>query len=167
MKNVFVRSTYNYDMNKAGDESALHCKDPSLAKQEFAEEADINTIVRRFNLTGQLPENIRMPTYGDFEGIFDFHSAMNAIAQANEAFDAMPANVRARFHNNPAEFVDFCLDDNNREEATKLGLVRPATAGNPGTGDPALDGPAGPQGAPKPKTPPKAPKAPETPPEGG
>lgn len=165
MKTVFVRSPYNYDMNKAGDESALHCKDPSRAKQEFAEEADINTIVKRFNLTGQLPENVRMPTYGDFEGIFDFHSAMNAIAQANEAFDAMPAAVRARFHNNPAEFVDFCSDEKNREEATRLGLVRPGLAGTPGTGDPALDGPSGPQDGPKPKTPPKAPKAPETPPD--
>lgn len=119
----FVRNAYNYDRNLASDESGLRCDDVSLTKQSFAEEADINTIVRRFHLTGQLPENVRAPQYQDFEGVFDFHSAMNAVAAAGESFDAMPAEVRSRFHNNPAEFVDFCSDAANREEAVKLGLV--------------------------------------------
>lgn len=125
MKPPFVRSPYNYDMEKAGTETGIKCEDKSLAQQQFAAEADINTIVKRFNLTGQLPENIRMPQYGDYSGVYDFHTAMNAVALANEAFDAMPANVRARFNNDPAQFVDFCLDDKNLEEATKLGLVHP------------------------------------------
>lgn len=119
----FLRTTYNYDMNKAGDESALHCEDPPLTKQSFVEESDINTIVRRFHLTGELPTNIRMPEYGDFTSVNDFHTALNAIAKANESFDAMPAEVRARFHNDPAEFVEFCSDSRNLDEARKLGLV--------------------------------------------
>lgn len=123
MKPPFLRTAYNYDTNKAGDESALHCKDPTLTKQSFAEEVDINTIVRRFNITGELPTNVRMPEYGDFEGIFDFTSAMNAIRAAQESFDAMPADVRSRFHNDPAQFVDFCSNQANRQEAEKLGLV--------------------------------------------
>lgn len=120
---TFLRTPYNYDMNAAGDESGLECKDPTLTKQSFAEEADINTIVKRFNLTGQLPQNIRMPTYADFEDIITFQEAMNAIVNANTAFMTMPADVRARFHNNPSEFVDFCSDPTNLEEARKLGLV--------------------------------------------
>lgn len=127
IKPPFLRTPYNYDRNKASDESALKCKDPSLAKQSFKEECDINTIVERFAITGELPTNVRMPTYDDFTGVTDFHTAMNAIAKANEAFDAMPANVRARFHNDPAEFVDFCSSKDNLEEAKRLGLVE-ATA---------------------------------------
>lgn len=123
IKLPFVRSPDNYDRNAVSQETGVECLDPSLAKQSFAEEVDINTIVRRFNLTGQLPDNVRAPTYADFEGIFDFHSAMNAVASAGEAFDAMPAEVRSRFHNNPAEFVDFCSDEKNRVEAEKLGLL--------------------------------------------
>lgn len=119
----FVRSPYNYDRDAASIESGLECKDPTLTKQSFAEEVDINTIVRRFNITGQLPTNVRMPSYGDFTGIFDFHSAMNAIVGARESFEAMPAHVRARFHNDPGEFVDFCADAANRQEAEKLGLI--------------------------------------------
>jgi phage internal scaffolding protein len=118
----------NYDKNgfdKASDETGLKCLDKSLTKQSFAEEADINTIVRKFLQTGELPTNVRLPTYGDFTGLTDYHAAMNAVAQANEAFDQLPANIRTRFHNDPGEFVDFCSDDKNREEAIKLGLVPP------------------------------------------
>lgn len=123
MNERFLRTPYNYDMSAAGDESALHCTDESMAKQSFAEECDINTIVRRFGITGELPTNIRMPTYGDFTGVHDFKTAMDAIATANESFDALPAEVRARFNNDPAAFVDFCSDTRNRDEAKKLGLI--------------------------------------------
>lgn len=126
MGKVFVRNPYNYDTNAASDESGLKCEDVSLAKQEFKEECDINTIVRRFGLTGQLPSDVRMPVSGDFTGITDFHSAMNAVREAQESFMEMPAHVRDRFANDPGKFVDFCLDDRNRDEAVKLGLVPPA-----------------------------------------
>lgn len=120
---MFVRSDGNYDMFEASEASGLRCEDVSLAKQSFAEEADINTIVRRFGLSGELPVGARMPTYGDFALVNDFKTAMDALALANESFEAMPAAIRARFHNDPAEFVDFCSNDENIDEARKLGLV--------------------------------------------
>lgn len=127
IRNVFVRAAYNYDVEAASDESGLVCPEPTLAKQAFAEEVDINTIVKRFGLTGELPEGVRAPMYGDFTGVpLDYHTAANLIAQANEAFDAMPAEVRARFQNDPAQFADFFNDEKNREEAVRLGLVVPA-----------------------------------------
>lgn len=125
---VFVRSAYNYDVDAASDEAGLACSDVSRAQQHFRDECDINTIVRRFGLSGELPTNVRMPQYGDFTGITDFHSAMNAVAMANESFDAMPAEVRARFQNDPGKFVEFCMDPGNLEEAKKLGLVEATKA---------------------------------------
>lgn len=124
-KMPFVRSANNYDTMLVSNKTGLKCEDVSLAKQSFAEEADINTIVKRFGLTGQLPSDVRMPVSGDFTEITDFHQAMNAVRQAEESFMEMPAHVRARFNNDPGLFVDFCMDDNNREEAVKLGLVPP------------------------------------------
>ena len=94
-----------------------------LTQQSFKEDCDINTIVRRFGLTGQLPQDVRAPTYGDFTAVTDFHSAMNALREAQEAFMLMPAEVRERFRNDPGAFVDFCSDPANAEEARKLGLV--------------------------------------------
>ena len=81
--------------------------------------------MERFGLTGELPTDVRMPQYADFEQAFDYHTAMNAVVAARESFDQMPAHVRARFNNDPAAFVDFCADESNRDEAVKLGLVPP------------------------------------------
>lgn len=122
---MFIRSgfPFNYDTDEASEESGLDCKDPSLALQSQAEEADINTIVRRFGLTGQLPVGLRVPKFADFEGIFDFQTAMNVVRTAEEAFMQLPATVRSRFHNDPQELVAFVSDAANRAEAEKLGLL--------------------------------------------
>lgn len=125
---VFIRSAYNYDRDAASVASGLLCLDESLTRQSFLEESDINTIVRRFGLSGQLPTDVAIPRFEDFSEVFDFHSAMNAVAEARESFDAMPAVVRSRFHNDPGEFVDFCLAERNREEAAAMGLVDPEKA---------------------------------------
>lgn len=127
----FVRSTYNYDADLASYDSGLLCEDLSLAVQDARDEVDINTIVRRFGLTGQLPDEVRVPQYGDFVGLDDYHSAMNAVADANESFDALPADLRSRFNNDPAVFVEFCLDERNRDEMTKLGLLKPVEPAPP------------------------------------
>lgn len=116
------------DFDGASKETGLLCQDPSLAVQASAEEADINTIVRRFNLTGQVPTDIRAPEYGDFTSVTDYQSALNAVIQADESFMAMPAEVRARFHHDPGAFVDFVANPENRQEALKLGLLMPPEA---------------------------------------
>lgn len=121
----FLRTAYNYDMNDAGNESGLRCTDPTLAKQSFKDECDINKIVERFGLTGELPTNIAVPEYQDFTQIYDYHSALNAVAQANEAFEELPAKMRQRFQNDPETFVNFCTDPRNREELTRMGLLKP------------------------------------------
>lgn len=129
MKTPFLRTEWNYDTNKASMESGVKCDDETKTQQHFAEECDINVIVKRFGITGQLPQGVRAPTWGDFTDVVtDYHSAMNAIVQAQQAFDAMPADIRYRFRNDPGMFVDFCSDEANRAEAEKLGLVMPKTA---------------------------------------
>lgn len=122
---MFLRTPYNYDTMQVSDETALRCEDPSLAQQNAKEECDINTIVRRFGLTGELPSGVRMPQYGDFTGVTDYHSALNAVIAAQDSFMQLPADVRSRFNNDAAAFVDFCMKEENRAEAEKLGLVAP------------------------------------------
>lgn len=113
----------SYDRDAHSRANSITFTDDSRTKQSFKEEVDINTIVRRFNLTGQLPTDVRAPTYADFEDLFDFRDAMDAIRSAQESFAEMPANVRYRFHNDPAEFVDFCSNPDNVDEMIKLGLA--------------------------------------------
>jgi phage internal scaffolding protein len=125
MKPVFLRSAFNYDTNQVSDETGLKCLDPSLTQQQFAEEADINTIVSRFLKSGVLPTPVQMPQYVDFEGVFDFQSAMNVVRQADENFMRLDAKVRSRFNNSPQEFLEFFSNPENTQEAIRLGLAIP------------------------------------------
>lgn len=120
---VFVRTPYNYSIELASLESGLACPEPTMAQQQFKDECDINLIAERFGLTGLLPQGAVMPTFQDFDGVFDYQTAMNAVLAADAAFMGLPANVRERFGNDPQAFVEFCSDSRNREEAAKLGLV--------------------------------------------
>ena len=118
-----VRNPFNYDRDQVSRDTSLICSDSSLAQQQFRDDCDINTILRRFNVTGQLPVGSVQPQYGDFSGIFDYRTALDAVRAAQESFDALPAKVRSRFANDPAAFVDFCSDESNREEMKALGLL--------------------------------------------
>lgn len=121
--NPFVRSPYNYDMNEASEESGLECKDPTLTQQQFKDEVDINTLVERFGLTGEMPQVAKLPSFDDYTGIFDYQTAMNAIVAAREQFMTLPAKLRSRFENDPHQYVNFFADPNNKDEAIRLGLI--------------------------------------------
>lgn len=119
----FLRTPYNYDTNAASNESGLHCEDATLTQQHFKDETDINNILRQFNITGLLPQSPLSPRYGDFTGISDYHSALNAVMAAESEFDGLPAQIRARFNNNPEELIEFLANNENLDEAISLGLV--------------------------------------------
>jgi len=122
MSMPFVRSPYNYDRDAASNESGIECRDPSLAQQNSKDEADINTIVKRFNLTGELPSGVSVPKYADFDDVVDYHSALNMVIAADHAFMALPAAIRARFDNDAGAFVDFVSDPSNAAAVAEMGL---------------------------------------------
>jgi phage internal scaffolding protein len=119
------RAPYHYDTNAASNESGLACKDATRAQQHHKDECDINQILERFGKTGQIPVTALKGTYGDFSGVYDYHTAMNTLIAAEEEFDALPAKLRAKFGNDPINLIDFMNDPQNKDEAIKLGLVNP------------------------------------------
>ena len=124
-KAPFLRTPHNYDLDAASNESGLHCEDATLTQQHFKDECDINNILRQFNVTGLLPESPLSPRYGDFTGIGDYHTALNRVIAAEDEFMALPAQIRSRFDNDPARLIDFLENQENKDEAIKLGLVNP------------------------------------------
>lgn len=102
--------------------------DPSRTKQDFLKESDVNWIIARYEKTGFLvdplaPGSALRPAFGDFTNVPDYHESATFIAQAQEAFMALPASLRKRFNNSPADLLDFINDESNRDEAVKLGLI--------------------------------------------
>lgn len=96
----------------------------SLTVQSEAESADITLIMEKYTRTGNIDAHLRQNLqYGDTTTIPDYHTAYNQIAQANELFDTLDAKVRLRFQNDPAKMIDFLHNQENYDEAVKLGLV--------------------------------------------
>ena len=98
-------------------------------QQQFKADADINELVRRFGLLGKAPEPVTDPRYyGDVSDVPDLRTALDRIRDARDRFNALPARVRSRFQNDPAELFAFLDDASNREEAVKLGLLKAPVA---------------------------------------
>jgi phage internal scaffolding protein len=121
---VFIRTPYNYDTDFASEACGLKCEDETKTDQSFKEECDINTLINRFGLGMDMPTNFAIPQSGDFtEIVTDYQTAMNLLVEAQEEFMRLPAMVRDRFENNPAELIGFLENPDNAEEALKIGLL--------------------------------------------
>lgn len=112
---------------------------PSMAKQSFKDECDINRVMDRWLKTGVLVHVNKF--HGDYSDVSNFpedlQAAYEQIRVAEEAFGSLPSLVRKKFRNDPAAFLDFVSKEENREEMYELGLAQ-----RPG-------GVAGPKGVPE------------------
>jgi len=114
-------------------EFALSDWGPTLTRQEFAEEADINFLMARYERTGIPPAIAGMePQYLDTTGFpDDLQVAMNQIIQAENAFMQLPAAVRKEFDNDPVQFVQFAADPENLPQMRTWGLAPPEAVPEP------------------------------------
>ena len=122
---VFYRSPHNYDWKEASDEASIKDQGISLTIQSQAEDADINVMVRRFGITGQITTSVRVPEYGDFMGISDYRSALHQVMEAQDNFERLQPELRARFNNDPQEFLEFATNSENIGAMRELGLAKP------------------------------------------
>lgn len=100
----------------------------SRTSQEFLDETNINTIVKRYATRGIPPMGTtKAPLYGDFSTVGDYMDAQQRFLTAREQFNTLPARLRAQLHNNPAEFLAWIADPANKAQAESLGLIDQAT----------------------------------------
>lgn len=103
-------------------------KEPSMTKQSFKDECDINNIVRKYETTGILDHVNQAAARGLYEDLpsgLDLQAGLNMIAQAEEAFMALPAAARAEFDNDPVKFVEAFTNPSEaqQERFITLGLA--------------------------------------------
>lgn len=121
-----LRGDGRYDADAVSRGTVQRNRGDSRTVQSHREECDINTIVRRFGVTGMVPQTAAMPSYQTFDDVWDYQSAMNSVIAAQAAFMQIPSDVRERFRNDPQRFLEFCSDPKNLDELRKLGLAKPA-----------------------------------------
>ncbi len=96
---------------------------PSKTKQSFKDECNINNIMNKYMKDGLIEHtNEHRGKYINLPEFDDYHDALNQIQDANEAFASLTSQLRGRFENDPAKFLEFVLDENNRDEINSLGL---------------------------------------------
>lgn len=105
-------------------------KMPSMARQEFKDQCDINNILKQFKRTGIISHISAQQAQGAYEDLPDpieYQDALNAVLVAQESFATLPSKVRTKFDNDPEKFLAFMSDPKNAEEIYDLGLAtRPA-----------------------------------------
>ena len=99
----------------------------SMTQQHFAEETEINNILRSHDRNGVI-EHIHRGNaiYADFSGITDLSDALHQIKEAQEEFLNVPSEIREKFKNDAGQFFKFASDPNNLDELRKMGLANPA-----------------------------------------
>ncbi|QCQ84940.1 internal scaffolding protein [Blackfly microvirus SF02] len=125
---------------------------PSLTRQEFADECDINVLMAQYEKTGVINHfNRSEPQYLDLTDMpDDLQGTLQLVQDAEAAFMRLPAGVRKEFDNDPIGFVQFASDPSNLDQLREWGLAAPAepTHASEPTGAPlerpaAPDAPAG------------------------
>lgn len=102
-----MRQLRGYNAGLLSERTGLDTGTESIVQQQFATEVDINTIVRRFGVTGERPSGDLSGVYGDFTGVNDYESAVAAVERARKGFMALPADVRERFANDPGRLIEY------------------------------------------------------------
>lgn len=152
---MFPLATYDFYKTN-GSSHVVMPGGPSLTRQEFAEECDINAIMKRYDTVGGGPgglprHNDFPPFYADFSTMpTDLLGYMNLMHDAEVAFMMLPAVVRKEMDNDPMAFVEFASDPKNLDQMRKWGLApvpapeapAPADGTPPAGGGPSVASPA-------------------------
>ncbi len=101
----------------------VECKEKSRTRQSEAKSADINTIMKGYEASGMLPQVGTDPLFQDVSEMPDYRTSLDMINAANTMFMNLPAELRKKFDNDPAEFLDFTSDPENRDEMIELGML--------------------------------------------
>lgn len=117
----------------------------SLTKQSLGEETDINYIVAKFISSGSLDAfNRREARYGDVSGVGDYMECLNRVLSAEDAFNSLPAEVRAHCQNDVVNFLELVHDPTRVEELRALGLLPPGETPPAPAGSSSAEGPDAP-----------------------
>ncbi len=99
---------------------------PLLVKRSEQDATDVNLIMDSWIHAGAAVAghmNRAQGAYGDFSSGIDYHSALDAVKEAEKAFAKLPPKVRSHVDNDPGKYLDMLYDPDRREELEELGIV--------------------------------------------
>jgi phage internal scaffolding protein len=118
LKQNVERKRVTIDCQKAIEEG-----EEVRVEQHHKEEVNINNIVKRHGM--DLINKIAALQQFEFDDVTgnDFQESMNAIIKAKDTFQQVPSNIRKKFGNDPAKFMDFVYNPENQDKLVEMGLA--------------------------------------------
>lgn len=158
------KTPWNHDTDLEARRTGTYNDEPSLTKQEFKEETDINVILERFMRGGDAPPPVLPEHFMDLTQRPTYFDVAQRIAEANKTFYMLDAETRAKHLNDPNRWADEVVQATNRGDKAALEALGIEVHLKPQEDAKATTSPAG--GSPPPeiaKAPSEAPKgAPKT-----
>lgn len=121
----------------------LDCGTEVMTKQSHKDECDIYRILNQYQRTGIITHVQKARArYDDLPDSMDYQQSLHIIMEAEQAFSALPAKVRAHFDNDPGAFLQSFADPKQHDTLREFGLLKPAQAPAPSPATPPPDNPA-------------------------
>ncbi|UDN67603.1 internal scaffolding protein [robinz microvirus RP_71] len=136
MQMPLFKTPYNHNTNFESDRTALYCKDPSMTKQEFMADADINNILAKFLRLGEAPPITLPEHFMDLSQRTTYYDTASQIAETNKLFYNLPARTRAVYANDPTRWADAvvqAVEQNDRQTLLDAGIELPDVPQDPPT----------------------------------
>lgn len=116
----------------------LNCGDREMTKQSHKDECDIHKILRQYQRTGILSHiSAQSAQFVDLPDSVDYQESVHILMRAEEAFSALPSQVRSSFDNDPLKFLQAFNDPGQEGRLRDLGLLKPKVVSSPVEGPPA------------------------------
>lgn len=97
----------------------------SKVQQNMKDETDLNKILKKY-ARGIMPrQNSIPPRFIDISELPDYQDFLNMQIKTERILRSLPASVTRRFGNDPTKILEFLKNPENKEQAIKLGLLRP------------------------------------------
>lgn len=97
----------------------------SRTQQSHLKSCDINNIIKRYKVTGLMPQHSRQPMYGDFSNMPDYQGALNIVLRAENTFASLSSDIREKFGNDVEAFLAFAQDPENADTMRDWGFDIP------------------------------------------
>lgn len=123
-----MESSAYVEIDRSNPAFYLDCSDlPSLTRQEFADDCDVNKLMAKYEQTGILPTLPNgEPRYLDVSDVPDLMQAHAILQEATASFMSLPATVRRDFDNDPMKFIAFAEKPENLPKMREWKLAPPA-----------------------------------------
>lgn len=95
----------------------------SMTEQSHTASCDINNILAGYKKTGVISHLAQGGTFENMPDAMEYQDAVNLMMDAEATFEALPAEVRKQFGNDPQKLLEFTSDAKNRDAMVQLGMI--------------------------------------------